>query len=299
LFGIKRQSWYFHKNRQEKTAFQHELLIKLVSEKRKIMPRIGVKKLLFLLEKDIKLHGIKIGRDKFFSFMRKNNLLISKKRKYTKTTNSFHRFYKYSNLIKDFTPKASNQLYVSDITYIRLEGSFAYLSIITDAYSRKIVGHKLHKNLSRDGCIYALQKVLVGLPENVNNIIHHSDRGVQYCSDEYVKILEGNHLNISMTENGDPRENAIAERVNGILKDEFNLDKTFSNFREAELHVNLSIETYNNERPHLSLNNLTPVQVHDVQKGELKKLWKNSYKYANDQHQVSTCNCLTKAMTKK
>ena len=255
------------------------------------MPRIGTKKLLFLFEKDFKLHGIKIGRDKFFSFMRENNLLISKKRKYTKTTNSFHRFYKYPNLIKDHIPTVSNQLYVSDITYIRLLDGFAYLSIITDAYSRKIVGHKLHKNLSRDGCIYALQKALVNLPKNVNNIIHHSDRGVQYCSDEYVKILEGNSFSISMTENGDPRENAIAERVNGILKDEFNLDKTFSNFTEAELHVNSSIEIYNNERPHLSLNNLTPMQVHGIQQGELKKLWKNNYNSSNNVQQISSCNC--------
>ena len=291
MFGVKRQSWYFHKNRQEKIAFEDELLIKLVSEKRKIMPRIGTKKLLFLFEKDLKLHGIKIGRDKFFSFMRENNLLISKKRKYTKTTNSFHRFHKYSNLIKEFILSESNQLYVSDITYIRLVGNFAYLSIITDAYSRKIVGHKLHKNLSRDGCIYALQKALVSLSENANNIIHHSDRGVQYCSDEYVKILKGSHFSISMTENGDPRENAIAERVNGILKDEFNLDKTFNNFREAELEVNLSIETYNNERPHLSLNNMTPMQVHDIKEGELKKLWRNNYKFTNNQQNISACNC--------
>lgn len=288
---MKRQSWYFHKNRQENTAFQHELLIKSVSEKRKIMPRIGTKKLLFLLEKDIKLHGIKIGRDKFFTFMRENDLLISKKRKYTKTTNSFHRFYKYSNLIKYFIPTGSNQLYVSDITYIRLESSFAYLSIITDAYSRKIVGHKLHKNLSRDGCIYALQKALVSLPENVNNIIHHSDRGVQYCSDEYVKILEGNRFSISMTENGDPRENAIAERVNGILKDEFNLDKTFGNFREAKLQINSSIETYNNVRPHLSLDYKTPSQVHEIQEGKIKKRWKKYYKYKEQSKPAVSCNC--------
>jgi len=291
LFGIERQSWYFHKNRQEKIAFQEEILLKLVSEKRKIMPRIGSKKILFLIKKDLELHSIKIGRDNFFAFMRNHNLLISKKKKYTKTTHSFHRFYKHSNKIKDFYPTASNQLYVSDITYIRLKSSFAYLSLITDAYSRKIVGWKLHKNLSRDGCIYALQKTLVNLPKNVNNIIHHSDRGVQYCSDEYVGILESNKFIISMTENGDPRENAIAERVNGILKDEFNLDKTFSNFIEAELQVNSAIEIYNNERPHLSLNNLTPMQVHGIQEGELKKLWKNYYKFAENRQTVSACNC--------
>ena len=157
MFGVSRQSWYFHKNRQEKIIFESEILLKLVLEQRELMPRIGTKKLLILLEKDIKLHGIKIGRDNFFSFLRENNLLISKKRKYTKTTNSFHRYYKYPNLIKNFEPIRSNQLYVSDITYVRLKFGFAYLSLITDAYSRKIVGHKLHKDLSRDGSIYALQ----------------------------------------------------------------------------------------------------------------------------------------------
>ncbi len=290
MFGVKRQSWYFYKNRQEKILFKEEVLMKLVLEKRKIMPRIGSKKLLFLFEDEIKMHGIKIGRDKFFSFMRENNLLISKKRKYTKTTNSYHRYHKYSNLIKGLNLTASNQLYVSDITYIRLEGGFGYLSLITDAYSRKIVGHKLHKNLSREGCIYALQKALVDLSEKTN-IIHHSDRGVQYCSDEYVKILESNHFSISMTENGDPRENAIAERVNGILKDEFNLDQTYKNFKEAELQINSSIDIYNNQRPHLSLNNQTPMQVHNIQEGSLNKLWKNNYKLVNDQQQIGPCNC--------
>ena len=291
MFGIKRQSWYFYKNRQEKIAFQEEILLKLVSEKRKIMPRIGTKKLLFLLEKDIKLQGIKIGRDNFFTFLRNHNLLIFKKRRYTKTTNSFHRFHKYSNKIKNFQPTASNQLFVSDITYIRLADSFAYLSLITDANSRKIVGWKLHGNLSRDGCIYALQKALTSLPENANNIIHHSDRGVQYCSDEYVDVLESNKFIISMTEKGDPRENAIAERVNGILKDEFNLDKTFSNFAEAELQIISVIEIYNNERPHLSLNNMTQNQVHGIQAGKLKKLWENNYKFEGNRQKVSTCNC--------
>ncbi len=278
MFGVSRQSWYFHKNRQEKIIFESEILLKLVLEIRELMPRIGTKKLLILLEKDIKLHGIKIGRDNFFSFLRENNLLISKKRKYTKTTNSFHRYYKYPNLIKDFEPMRSNQLYVSDITYIRLKSGFAYLSLITDAYSRKIVGHKLHKDLSRDGSIYALQTALANLPEKTENIIHHSDRGVQYCSDEYVQILMSNRFNISMTENGDPLENAIAERVNGILKDEFNIDETFDNFQQAEQRVNKSIETYNNLRPHSSIDNQTPAEVHGIQEGKIKKHWKNYYK---------------------
>ena len=278
MFGVSRQSWYFHKNRQEKLVFESEILLKLVLEQRKKMPRIGTKKLIFLLKDEIKLHGIKIGRDNFFSFMRENNLLVSKKRKYTKTTNSFHRYYKYPNLIKTFEPTRSNQLYVSDITYIRLTSGFAYLSLITDAYSRKIVGHKLHKDLSRDGSIYALQIVLADLPQNIENIIHHSDRGVQYCSDEYVQILIDNKFKISMTDNGDPLENAIAERINGILKDEFNIDETFENFKIAEQTINNSIDTYNNVRPHLSLDYQTPSEVHGIQEGKIKKQWKTYYK---------------------
>lgn len=285
MFGVSRQSWYFHKNRQEKIIFESEILLKLVLEQRELMPRIGTKKLLILLEKDIKLHGIKIGRDNFFSFLRENNLLISKKRKYTKTTNSFHRYYKYPNLIKNFEPIRSNQLYVSDITYVRLKFGFAYLSLITDAYSRKIVGHKLHKDLSRDGSIYALQTALANLPEKPESIIHHSDRGVQYCSDEYIQILMANTFNVSMTENGDPLENAIAERVNGILKDEFNIDETFENFKIAEYTINNSIDIYNNVRPHLSLDYQTPSEVHGIQEGKIKKQWKTYYK-----NQRQNCN---------
>ncbi len=191
-------------------------------------------------------------------------------------------------MIKDLEPVRSNQLYVSDITYIRLKAGFAYLSLITDAYSRKIVGHKLHKDLSRDGCIYALQTSLANLPEKLEDIIHHSDRGVQYCSDEYVQILSSNSFKISMTENGDPRENAIAERVNGILKDEFNIDETFDNFGQAEQRINQSIETYNNIRPHLSINNQTPAEVHGIQEGKIEKQWKNYYK-----NERNNCNSPT------
>ena len=248
LFGISRQSWYAHKKRKEKVILENEILLKLVLEQRKLMPRLGAKKLLFLLKEDIKNHGIKLGRDKFFTFLGANNLLIHKKRAYTKTTNSFHRFYKYPNLITDFVANGSNQLYVSDITYISLEQGFAYLSLITDAYSRKIVGYKLHKNLSKEGCIYALQMALSNLSQDTKNTIHHSDRGSQYCSDEYVKMLEINRFAISMTESGDPRENPIAERVNGILKDEFNLDANFDNFKAAELSAVSYMEIIRNKK---------------------------------------------------
>lgn len=266
LFGISRQSWYFHRNKVEKETFESEIILKLVAEERISMPRVGTKKLLHILNEEFSNHGIKIGRDKFFDFMRKNNLLIYKKRKWTKTTHSLHRYHKYPNLLKAKQFIAPNNLYVSDITYIRLKQGFAYLSLITDAYSKKIVGYKLHKNLSKEGCIYALQMALSGLKQGDKQIIHHSDRGVQYCSDEYVKLLRKHGFLISMTEKGDPYENAIAERVNGILKDEFNLDATFNNFREAEEQVRITIETYNMHRPHLSLNYLTPNEVHNFGK---------------------------------
>jgi IS30 family transposase len=262
LFGISRQAWYFQKQETQKEALETEIILKSVNEKRKQMPRIGAKKLMYLLSDEFEGHGIKMGRDKFFDFLRANNLLINKKRKYTKTTDSFHRYHKYPNLIKNIRYIKPNKLYVSDITYIRLKTGFAYLSLITDAYSRKIVGYKLHPDLSKEGCIYALQMAVSNLKSDDKHIIHHSDRGSQYCSDEYVRILKKNHFLISMTENGDPYENAIAERVNGILKDEFNLDATFDSFSHAEEKVRISIDTYNMHRPHLSLNYKTPFNVH-------------------------------------
>jgi putative transposase len=243
---------------------------------RKTQKRIGVRKLLIMMHVFMQQHLIEIGRDAFFELLRKQGLLV-RKRKRTKpqTTFSNHWLRKYQNLAIGFIPHAPNQLWVSDITYIHLQDGFAYLSLITDAYSRKIVGFYLCEDLSARGCIMALKMALENNPVR-DNLIHHSDRGLQYCSADYVKLLQDNNINISMTQNGDPLENALAERVNGILKDEL-LEVSYSSIAEAQQAVAIAISTYNHQRPHSSVDMLTPFIAH-TKTGELKKHWKNYYK---------------------
>lgn len=218
-------------------------------------------------------HSFEIGRDAMFNLLSKQGMLITKrKRRGCITTLSRHRFKKYPNIIRDFIPLALNQLWVSDITYIHLSNGFAYLSLITDAYSRKIVGFYLSETLSAQGSLKALKMAIANNP-NRAGLIHHSDRGVQYCCDKYVKLLTDKGIKISMTENGDPLENAIAERVNGILKQEL-LEEVFPNFKIAQEEIAIACSTYNHLRPHGSINNLKPMEAH-MQTGEIKKRWKN------------------------
>jgi len=220
-------------------------------------------------------HQFQIGRDSLFNLLSERGLLITKrKRKGCITTLSRHRFKKYPNLIQGFIPVAPNQLWVSDITYIRLHDGFAYLSLITDVYSHKIVGFYLNKDLSAQGPLKALKMALASNP-SIQNLIHHSDRGVQYCCDAYVKLLQDYKVKISMTQHGAPRENAVAERVNGILKIEL-LEEVFADFDKAQHAVAVACSTYNHLRPHNSIDNLKPVEAH-LKSGELKKRWKNYY----------------------
>jgi len=228
------------------------------------MPRIGGKKLFWLLQPDINRMGVKLGRDKFFDILRAHGLLVERKKRYARTTDSYHRFHVYGNLLKDKVLVKPNQAFVSDITYLRVAGKrFVYLFLITDAYSRKIVGWELSESLAIEGAIKALKMALKQCT-NTNGLIHHSDRGIQYCSKEYVKMLKKNKASISMTEQNHCYENSMAERVNGILKDEFMLDLEYSNQFQALNAVKQAINTYNNHRPHLSLNLLTPQQVHQA-----------------------------------
>ena len=209
-----------------------------------------------------------------FDLLAEHRLFIRRKRRGCITTISRHRFRKYPNSVRDFIPIKPNQLWVSDITYIRLPDTFAYLSLITDAYSHKIIGFHLSKDLTATGPLKALR---VALSNNTvdHNLIHHSDRGVQYCCDEYVSLLEENFIKISMTENGDPLENALAERVNGILKSEL-LEDIFADFATAKKQIETACSTYNHLRPHGSINNLKPAEAH-LLSGELPKRWKNYY----------------------
>lgn len=245
------------------------------------------------LENDFENHQIKIGRDKFFDFLRSNNLLIKPKRYRAKTTCSYHHFNKYDYLIKDLAPQRNNEIWVSDITYLWLEekDKFCYLSLITDLYSRKIVGHCVHEDLSVEGCIKALKMALKQRGNKTESLIHHSDRGVQYCSHSYVKMLQKNDIKISMTQTGDPLENAVAERINKTIKEEFTEDRqmSFKNIELAKRQISTIVAFYNNERPHRSVNWFTPDFAHK-QKGKLKKCWKNYYKRRTDVEHLEIYN---------
>jgi transposase InsO family protein len=275
LLGYSRQAFYKFIKHAEKEALQHDLILQEVLSIRKTQKRLGTRKLLFKMDGFMKEHQIEIGRDAMFDLLATHKLLVRKrKRRIPLTTFSDHWMRKYPNLIVDFIPTAPNQLWVSDITYITLKDDFAYLSLITDAYSRKIVGFYLSETLSADGCIKALQLALKNNPQ-LGRLIHHSDRGSQYCCADYVGILDKHFIKISMTQSGDPLENAIAERVNGILKDEL-LEKNYPNYEQARQAIAAAISIYNYQRPHSSIDMLTPIEAH-LREGELKRRWKNYY----------------------
>jgi putative transposase len=236
------------------------------------MPRIGTRKLYYLIKAELKSLNIKIGRDVLFNFLRSEHLLIKPKRSYVKTTNSKHWMKKYPNLVKGIELTKPEQLWVSDITYIKTDRGHEYLSLITDAYSKKIMGYELLDNLSAVGPLNALDMALKNRKYS-HDLIHHSDRGLQYCSADYIEKLKSSGINISMTENGDPYENAVAERINGILKYEFLIIDGFTNHLQALNVIKESIGIYNEQRPHLSCDMLTPNQAHMQRKIQLKK-WK-------------------------
>jgi putative transposase len=275
LLGYTRQAFYGYQKHLQQEVFQSELVVQEVLRHRHLQPRAGTRKLLIMLQEFVKLHKINIGRDGLFSLLREHDLLIRKRKRKAVTTFSKHWLKKYPNLIKGFVPLAPNLLLVSDITYIVVAEGFAYLSLVTDAYSHKIGGFYLSRTLEAKGSLIALKMSLKSCTDT-GNLIHHSDRGVQYCCADYINILEKKTIKISMTENGDPLENAIAERVNGILKEEL-LEVKYDSFEDAQKSVARSIAIYNSLRLHSSCDMLTPIQAHEKE-GELKKHWKNYYK---------------------
>lgn len=277
LFGYSRQAFYKHQKIEFATLNKTQLIIEQVLIIRSQQPRCGGRKLLVMLEPFLKEHNITIGRDAFFNLLSKNKLLVRRRKRSVYTTNSKHFFYRYPNLVKDFTPLHAHELWVADITFIPLKDRrFAYLYLLTDAYSRKIVGFHVSDNMRVDSAVVALQKALDQKPPDAI-VIHHSDRGMQYCSTEYVKLLQQHHALISMTQNGDPYENAIAERVNGILKSEL-IAASYTDAREAMRHITRCITIYNYRRVHSSINYQVPHHVH-IQKGPQVKRWKNYYKH--------------------
>lgn len=275
LLGYSRQSYYQGIQYIRQKAFEADVIIDEVLRHRKSLKRMGTRKLLNEMRGFLSNHDFKIGRDAMFDLLADRGLLVTKrKRRGPVTTLSKHRFKKYPNIVRHFIPVAPNQLWVSDITYIHLTEGFAYLSLITDAYSRKIVGFYLSKDLSARGPLAALKMALASNPLR-DGLIHHSDRGVQYCCDEYVRLLEHHEVKISMTEKGDPLENALAERVNGILKQEL-LEEVFTDFETAQKAVAIACSSYNHLRPHGSIDNLKPAQAHQLT-GMIKKRWTNYY----------------------
>jgi transposase InsO family protein len=260
VLGITRQGHYKALAAEAPAALEVEMVKQLVAEQRGQQPRIGGLKLHHLMKADLCAMGIKLGRDRFFDVLREEDLLVERRRTRTRTTNSFHRYRVWSNLVKGLEVTRPDQVWVSDITYIRRQGGFAYLFLVTDVYSRKIVGWSLGETLETRWSLDALAMALKGAhaPQEELKRIHHSDRGIQYCSADYVNGLRREGIEISMAEAGNPYENAIAERVNGILKDEFLLDRTMEDVETARRAVREAVHAYNNLRPHRSIGLMKP-----------------------------------------
>jgi transposase InsO family protein len=256
-----RQSYYQSLKSKAKRLSDEATLLQAVQSIRQQMPRLGGRKLHFMIQETLMENAIKIGRDNFFEWLRKHDLLVHPKRQYVHTTQSYHRFWVYDNLTEGMTVQKINQLWVSDITYLRTLEGFCYLALITDAHSRKIVGYDVSESLELTGCMRALRSALQ-TASDLRQLIHHSDRGIQYCSGQYTELLKARGIKISMAARGNCYENALAERVNGILKDEFNLDITFKSKKQAIDAVHQSIYIYNQHRPHWALNLKTPQCCH-------------------------------------
>lgn len=253
------------------------MVVQKVQSVRGLHPKIGTRKLYHMIKPFLLEHSIAMGRDALFCLLANEKLLIRSRIRKVSTTYSGHWMRKWPNLIRNYRPNAPNQLWVSDITYWRVNESFLYISFITDAYSHKIVGYSLSQNLDMKSARNALKMALDTLGQEYFGLIHHSDRGVQYCAMDYVKLLHKNNIKISMTENGDPRENAIAERLNGIIKNEYLKKYRPNSFEQAMFLLRRSVNLYNQERPHLSINMETPNSIHNT-KNKTQRKWKNYFR---------------------
>lgn len=260
MFGFSRQSIYQSKQRTAHRVTELEPVFDMVRYWRQFMPRVGTRKLYQLIKPQLIEQGIKLGRDGLFSLLKSNNLLVKPKKNYTKTTNSSHWFRKHPNLLKERAVKHVEEFVVSDITYVKSFEGTHYLSLVTDAFSRKIMGFELSHEMKTSDVVKALDMTMKNRMTDAQTI-HHSDRGVQYCSTEYQTKLSMNNMLPSMTDGYDCYQNAMAERVNGILKQEFLLQKC-NTFDELKVLITQSIDIYNNVRPHLSLGMKTPNEVH-------------------------------------
>jgi len=278
LLGVNRQVYYRSKKvRLHKQSVAQKVII-LVREVRMVMPKLGGRKLYYILKDELVM--LKVGRDKLFRILRANHLLIIPKRSYHITTDSHHRFRKHRNLISTIEIEKPESVWVSDITYVGSRENPSYLALITDAYSKKVVGYDVSKSLSMDGSMRALEMAVMNRKHKEQSLIHHSDRGLQYCSNDYQNLLKQNRISSSMTEKYDPYENAIAERINGILKQEFGIARKIKDYKVKKKLIKNAINIYNTKRPHFSNHMLTPIQMHKQNK--LKRKQYKTKKLNND-----------------
>ncbi len=273
LFGKTRHAYYDMLWHKQERWDDEQVIVELLHELQREIPRLSSKKIHQILSSTLKVHGIQIGWNRLHALRGKHKLLCKRKKRYISTTDSNHRYRKYPNKVKELEVLQAEQLWVCDITYIRVAERFCFLSLVTDAYSHRIVGYCLYPTLEAEGSLIALRMAIGNLRHKPAGLIHHSDRGIQYCCDAYVEELQLYDIDISMTENGDPYQNAVAERLNGILKNTYDLKRTFASAAEASEVVERSIYSYNHRRPHSSIEDLTPDSAHSVT-GKLKRKWK-------------------------
>ena len=287
LFGKTRQAYYRHLNYKYVEMATEEIVLSLVYEYRSEMGRIGCRKLQHLINSRLP-EDMKVGRDALYTLLERNSLLHKRRRKSVRTTWSNHWMHKYPNLITGVIPTASNQIWVSDITYIEtVNDGFMYLHLVTDLYSRKIMGWCLSPTLHAEYTLKALEMAIRNAGCCLTGLIHHSDRGCQYCCERYVSLLKSSGILISMTQSGDPLENAVAERVNGIIKNEWLMHENIIDGNIALKRISEIVNIYNNIRPHASLNYLTPESAY-TENGILERKWKNSYGRMRDNEEMIT-----------
>lgn len=289
LFGVSRQAFYQHQRQALRAALEEEIALGLARSVRQRHPRMGVRKIYRMVAPELAANGIKMGRDALFSLFSRNGLLLRRTKRKVATTQSHHWLLKYPNLVSGWELDRPGQVWVADITYVRTAEGFLYLSLLTDAYSKMVLGYCLAETLEARHSQHALEMALKGHTgkSTPSGLVHHSDRGVQYCSYSYTELLKENQVAISMGENGDPLENPVAERVNGILKEEYLFQSETMTKEPVGQQLERAIWLYNHERPHLSCDMLTPAQAHQAN-GKLKRRWKNYYRGQSLEKQEGT-----------
>ncbi len=277
LLGVSRQAYYQYQKRKAQERLDEALILKWVHAIRKQHRFMGGRKLFKKIQADLEMHNIKLGRDAFFDLLKNHNLLIKRRKRRVRTTNSIHNFKKWPNLIEGINLERKNQLWVSDITYLKTVRGFLYISFITDAYTHKVIGFNVSHSLKVKESIEALKMAFNSLEqETPYHLIHHSDRGFQYCSYQYVSLLRSKGIAISMTQTGDPRDNAVAERINGIIKNEYLKDLKITSLKQAKIELDKAVKLYNNQRPHYSIGLFTPNEIEANKNLKPKNLWKSA-----------------------